>query len=424
MLQPPVRDIFAVLDWIMSRQVHEYLDVAGRPVGEGRAAAVKNVPTEMQICPYAGSRHHHGRPMNVSALRQMMPDWDHTLTVLSWLSQRYGARQQREITTHDDLSLVVSTGVFLADFLVLRRRQPLRSGAIPVLISGLYKVCLGFQLATFLASLQERFTGRSPDPLPDAGGFYAYLEAHELLIGEAEVCAGSPAMIMQAYDAMTRPQAVEQDALPPVCSRLEIVWEQFDVFTDAAAGLWQQLVLYVLGAPQFCPNLEEPRLPSDAQQRLNACLKQRATELLAEQKGLVVDIAHGAVEFYRGAGAVCRIEPTDRSSSPPGKQPDSLATTVLAWLKEAAPDDMRTHAAVVAGALGAQLGPYDLFEAHVLSRLNQHLRCLMAALGLDEPGEALTCSALSHICGTTLRDWGNDRRFDTPGQSEGDSCIR
>src|SRR6516225_4106903 len=210
MQRPPACDALGILHWIMSRQVHEYLDVAGRPIGEGRAAAFKNVPTEMQICPYAGTRHHHAKPMNVSALRQMMPVWDHIITLLSWLSRRYGARHKREIATHDDLALVVGAGVFLADFLALRRRQRLPSGAIPVLISGLYKVCLGFQLATFLSSLQERFTGRSPDPLPDAAGFYAYVEAHELLIGDAEVCAGSPAMIMQAYDAMTRPQAVDQ----------------------------------------------------------------------------------------------------------------------------------------------------------------------------------------------------------------------
>jgi hypothetical protein len=360
----------------------------------------------MQICPYAGSRHHHAKPMNVSALRQMMPVWDDILTMLSWLSQRYCSRQQEAITTYDDLSLVVSAGVFLADFLVLRRRQPLRSGAIPVLISGLYKVCLGFQLATFLASMQVQFTGQRPDPLPDAAMFYAYLEAHELLIGEAEVCAGSPAMIMQAYDAMTRRRAVEQETLPPDCSRLDIAWEQFDVFTDAASSLWYQLVLYVLEAPQFCPKLEEPRLPSDAQHRLNGCLKRRATELLAEQRGLVVDIAHSALEFYRGAAGACPIKPADRSLSPPSQGPENLAATVLAWLNAAAPDDMRTNAAVVASALQAQLASYDLFEARVLSRLNQHFSCLLAALGLDQPDQALTYSALSHVCGRTLRDWG------------------
>jgi hypothetical protein len=406
MLQAPPRDVFQVLDWIMSRHVHEYLDVASRPIGEGRAAAFKNVRTEMQVCPYAGSRHHHAKPMNVSALRNIVPVQDDVLTMLSWLSQRYSARHKREITTYEDLSLVVSAGVFLADFLALRGRQPLRSGAIPVLISGLYKVCLGFQLAAFLASLQEQFTSQRPGPLPDAASFYADLETHQLLIGEAEVCAGSPAMIMQAYEAMTRRRAVEQEALPPDCAKLDVAWEQFDVFTSAASNLWYELVLYVLQAPRFCPKLEEARLPAEVQDRLNLCLERRAAELLAEQRGLVVDIARGAVEFYRDAAGAWVIEPANRSLPESSERPGNLAAAVVAWLTAAAPDDMQTHTAEVAGALQAQLAPYELFEAQVLSKLEQHLSILLAALGLDQSGEALTDSALSHVCGRTFRDWG------------------
>jgi hypothetical protein len=135
MVQAPTRDGYQVLDWIMSRLVHEYLDDAGRPVGEGRAAAFQQVQTEMRTCPYAGSRYHHAKPMNVSALQEM-PDWQHILKMLSWLSQRYRAAHQNEVTTCDDLAEVTSAGVFLVDFLVLRQHKPLTSHGIPVLISG------------------------------------------------------------------------------------------------------------------------------------------------------------------------------------------------------------------------------------------------------------------------------------------------
>src|SRR6516162_5753052 len=101
MLQPPARDAFQLLDWILSRHVEEYLDVAGRPIGEGRSAAIQQVPTAMQSCPYAGSRHHHAKPMNVSALRQITPLWHKIVTLLSWLSQRQRARSQSEIRTYD-----------------------------------------------------------------------------------------------------------------------------------------------------------------------------------------------------------------------------------------------------------------------------------------------------------------------------------
>src|SRR6516165_2051492 len=239
----------------MSRQVHEYLDVAGRPLGEGRTAAIQHVHTEMQSCPYAGSRHHHTKPMNVSALRNIVPVWDEIVRILAWLVQRYRDRKKKEITTYEDLTLVASAGAFLADFLVLRRHQPLRSGEIPVLISGLYKVCLGFQLGTFLGALQERFAGAAAAPLPDAAAFYAGLEEQELLIGEAEVCSGSAAMIMQAYDAIAGQHAAAPETRPPPCAGLAIAWERADVFTDHAAELWNDLVLYVIRAAQFCPKL-------------------------------------------------------------------------------------------------------------------------------------------------------------------------
>ena len=117
MLQAPPRDAFQVLDWIMSRQVHEYLDVAGRPVGEGRAAAFQQVQTEMQPCPYAGSRFHHAKLMNVTALRPIVREWEHIVTTLSWLAQRYRVQHQKEITNYEDLLLATSAGVFLTNFL-------------------------------------------------------------------------------------------------------------------------------------------------------------------------------------------------------------------------------------------------------------------------------------------------------------------
>jgi hypothetical protein len=406
MLQAPARDAFQVLDWIMSRHVHEYLDVAGRPVGEGRAAAFAHVKTEMQSCPYAGSRHRHAKPMNVTALRQIMPVWEQVITMLSWLSQRYRARNLKEVTSYEDLSLVTSAGVFLMDFVALRRHNPLGSHEVPVLISSLYKVCLGFQLAAFLGAMQERFAGEtSPPHLPDAIGFYDYLEAQGLLIGEAEVCSGPPAMIMEAYDAMTGRHTVAQEALPPECSRLLIDWEKHDVFTDHTAHLWDDLVMFVIEASQFCPELADPRLPPEVQDRLNSCLKECGAQLLAGQTGLVVDIARAAQDYLDSSIAAWLPEPPGSLVPETSPQPVSLATTVLEWLSEAARADMQTHAPVVASVLQTQLPPYDSYEAAVLIRLNQHLDCLLQALELDGPRSALTASALSHVCGRTLRDW-------------------
>jgi len=401
MAQPPARDSFQLLDWIMSRHVHEYLDTAGRPVGEGRAAAYQHVQTEMQSCPYAGSRYHHSKPMNVSALRLMIPAWDDILSMLAWLSLRFRVSQQKEVTTYDDLSQVTSSGVFLSDYLVLRKHQPLRTQQIPVLISGLYKVCLGFQLATFLGSVKGRLGGEtSPECLPDSAGFHAHLEEQNLLIGEAEVCSGSQAMIMQAYDAMTGRTDVTQEALPVECSNLNIAWEQFDVFTDHAATLWNDLTFYVIRAAQFRPELTDPELPPAVRERLNLLLKQRGNQLQDGQRGLVVDIASAMREY---CGNV--TEEIPRSAEYPTTS--SLTAIILAWLNDVAGDDMQPHAVAIANDLQSQLAPYDLYEETVLAKINDHLNMISRSLGLDIPTASLTSSSISHICGRTLRDWGD-----------------
>jgi hypothetical protein len=400
-MQPPARNAMDVLDWIMSRHVHEYRDAVDRPVGEGRAAAFQQVETEMQSCPYAGSRYHHAKLMNVTALRQM-PPWQDILTMLSWLSARYRAKFGTAIKTPDDLAAVTGAGIFLPDFLVLRQDKPLHSGELPILISGLYKVCLGFQLAY----LRERFAAEASEtPLPDAAGFYAYLEASELLIGDAEVCSGTPAMIMQAYDAIIGERSIALETLPPVCTRFEIAWDRFDDFTEHAAAIWRDLMLYAIETPRFCPRLSDPNLPPDLQRRLNARLEGRAKQILAAQTGLVVEIARTVAQ-----GAELPSHNPIEAPSPPfepaaRQRSRGLAAVVIAWLGEAASSEMRLYEQDIARALEAQLARYDDYEASVLDELNRHVSALLAALGLDQRAAVLTGSALSLVCGRTLTDW-------------------
>jgi hypothetical protein len=394
-----VQDPIDALDWILSRQVHEYLDTAGRPVGEGRSAAFQDVQTEMRSCPYSGSRYRHAKPMNATALQQM-PPWPHVLTLLGWLSQRCRIRHHAGITNSNDLARVTSAGVFLVDFLALRRHAALRSREIPALISGLYKVCLGFQLAY----LPDRFSEVTPTELPDAAGFLRYLENDELLIGEAEVCSGSPAMIMQAYDAIVSGPQVAQENLPPPCESLDVAWEQFDNFTDHASSIWRDVAMYAIRMPEFLPEISDSRLPQDVQSRLNALLQRRGTELLEEQSGLVIEIARAAQASTAAPTDALPPEPPPATDPPEIPEPGSLAATVLAWLSDSAGADVQAHAQIVASALRAQLDPYDRFEATVLAGLNEHLSGLMQSLGLD-PGAPVGAAALTRLCGRTLRDW-------------------
>jgi hypothetical protein len=400
----PARDAFQMVDWIIFQRVQQYFDESGRPIVEVGDPASRPVQTEWQVCPYSGSRFHHAKPMNVSALRHISTVWEQVLMMLSWLSRRYRAWHGSEIENYVDLSIISSSGVHLADFLVLRRHMPVRSHEIPLVITGVYKACLGFQYATYLASTEERFAGaKASHGLPDAAEFQAYLEDHGLLFGEHEVCAGSAAQIMEVYDAMSGRLAVAPEPLPLECARLEIAWDQFDLFTRHASGLCHDLVLYAAEASRYCPELADRRLPQDVRHRLNACLKQHWEQLMAGQSGPVVSTAR-VTQNYGDRPTAGPPEPLE----PPGQvaPPGSLAATVLAWLNEVAGDGMQTHGPVVASALQAQLAPYDLCEAKVLAGLNERVSYMMQALGLDRPDVALTASALSRVCGRTPRDWG------------------
>jgi hypothetical protein len=124
-----------------------------------------------------------------------------------------------------------------------------------------------------------------------------------------------------------------------------------------------------------------------------------------EQKGLVVDIARAA-QGCLDIPAIWQSKPSEALVPTPSLPSGGLAEVVLAWLNEAAPAEMQVYGQVVSSALQAQLAPHDLYEATVLDRLNQHLSCLMHALGLGRPSTPLSASALSQVCGQTLRDWG------------------
>jgi hypothetical protein len=386
------RDSYPIVDWIVSRRVHEYADATGRPVGEGRSAAFQDLRTEMRTCPYAGSRYHHAKPMNFTALQQM-PAWPQILEMLAWLSRRSQARYGSGILNSNDLARVTGAGVFLADFLALRRRNLLVSGQIPVTLSGLYKVCLGFQLAY----MGERYVkDAAPTELPDADGFLAYVEETELLIGDTEVCAGSPSMIIQAYEAIVGGRATGIEQPPDSYATLEIDWNEFDTFAEHAGELWRELVVYALRTWAFVPQLSDTRLPSDIQERLNERLRGHATQLLAQQTGLLTDIA-------REVQSHLEIPTPEPNPIDPG-EPGYLSTVILKWLHAVCETDVRQYAAIVAEALRGQLGSYELYEEQVLGSLNQHLDRMQHALDF-ETAAPLTAVALSRVYGRTLRDW-------------------
>jgi hypothetical protein len=389
-VQAPVNTAFDALEWIVSRHVHEYLDEVGRPVGEGRSEAFQTVETEMRRCPYAGVRQNHVKPMNATAL-QRMPPWPDVLTMLSWLSQRYSSTHGREVATSDDLAQVTGAGIFLADFLALRRDNPLESGNLPVLISGIYKVCLGFQLAYLVEGFSEH---GQPVILPDAKGFYSYVEKNELLIGESEVCSGSAAMIMQAYEAIVKRRAVSVELLPSPCPALKIDWDRFDSFVSHASRIWRELVKYAIKFLPFCPQLDEPQLPRGLQDRLNTLLRERAGDFASGRKSLVIDLASGVLE-----------ENKNQAIAEPARPVAKTAAKTPRWLRELAGTRMEPYLPLIASAFHIRFAHYGEYQQQMLASVNGNMRSLLDALRMGATQDLLTLTEVGQVCGFNNHDW-------------------
>src|SRR5579862_9090584 len=119
-------------------------------------------------------------------------------------------------------------------------------------------------------------------------------------------------------------------------------------------------MLFVMQMPRFVPEIADPRLPPGVHSRLNFLLKERGARLLAEQTGLVVEIARAVQKFGVGpADGLPQEEPGPRESSS-GCPPGSLAATVLEWLNHVDGADMQVFAPVVVSALQSRLAPYDI----------------------------------------------------------------
>lgn len=402
----------AIFDWLLNSRLHEYRDVDHRPMGEGRSRAYQETHTEFKACPYPGTRYHHPYPMNASALQSILPEWQHALVLLSWLGQRYRNFNQTGITTFYDLARVSGYGVFLSDYLVLRRDNPLQSGGIPVLLSGLYKVCLGFQQATFLAMMHDKFIPPEEKKLPDAPGFYAWLEAHKLLIGDDEVCGGSEAMINRAYECMrglhATPTRVEDDL--PQLQAMQIDWDAYDLFVANTANLWRKAILSAILMRGFGIQINEPSIPTGLQQAINAWLKESFGQMLSRQTGLAVNVAQMTLEesgrslsewvqvqheFMHEIGYTeTSVQPTD----------STLAQGILSAL--ANQFELGEHRRAIADNAHQQAARYKSFEAAILQSFNQHLLQIQSALGYaNEDGNSLESADLSNIYGVTPTDW-------------------
>ena len=162
--------------------LHLLLDEDGRPLGEHN---VRPDASERSACPYDDRR--QGQPMNSAALKQVAGEWTAILSLL-------GAAAAQQDGTVSGLWRA-SAGCVLA--------APLAGAPVPRALSALYKTALGLNQA--LLRLLLSTDGLAGLPAADLGGgaaFAAWCDREGLLFGREQVCAGSPAQIGAAWDAL------------------------------------------------------------------------------------------------------------------------------------------------------------------------------------------------------------------------------
>jgi len=206
----------------------ELRDEDGRPLEEGKAPAalLHDVPLERRTCPYVGGRHLHAHPMNTSALRQVRDHWPQILGGIHRVRSALLAGRATAPAGLDwiwELSGVLSV---LPTFLAFRGGSPL-GGAVPALVSALYKVVVGihhFAAELRLTSLAQgkAWTGRALEP----ACLHAELERTGALIGPEEVCAGPPGMIEEVLAAVGEQPPAPRDDGEDLAALIGPAWSE------------------------------------------------------------------------------------------------------------------------------------------------------------------------------------------------------
>jgi len=157
-------------------------DTDGRPLAEGAAPQRVQAPTEIVACPFDGDR--AGRPMNLSAWRQVARGFDHALAELCAVSG----------PTASDAWLATSR---------VRWRPLVHDEPVPVAVAVGYKLALGLQRP--LTSWLLLAPGAADRPLAELvapDDLLGRLDEEGWLVGARQACPAPPARIVEAWRAL------------------------------------------------------------------------------------------------------------------------------------------------------------------------------------------------------------------------------
>jgi hypothetical protein len=224
-----------------------FVDCQGRPLGEVNAPAplLEGVPLQLQTCKYAGSRHLHPLPMNISALRQMTENWAEVLAGVRFLRASYLRCFGLTELNHGHAWRLSRMGTALPAYLLCRPQARIADGSIPLSVALVYKV-----LAGVFQALQHRYLfavamGQPLQGEPIPADVLAHAEQNEMLLGKTGVCAGPNARILELLEQLLSNAAPEPAT---DCNELErVLGDPLPFFRYGTADVALQLGKFVFG---------------------------------------------------------------------------------------------------------------------------------------------------------------------------------
>jgi len=368
------------------RSVFALFDDEGRPLGEGNAPEEKLRGVELQwfTCKYAGSR--HGRPMNVSGLRQMTSQWNELLSLIAWLRVKYLERSQ---ATELDLGGTWKLSMFvcmLPYYLHYRRDAPVGDRELPALLASAYKLLAGIfqavehKIAFGMAMGLDLHAPITPEEL------ITYADDNSVFEGKDGVCSGPPHLISQAVTLVVRgtggPEPSDRGFAPLIGDI-----DRASSFVDAA--LRMELAKRVF-------QIESVLLEADLHRRV--CAVDPPSELAERVR------AH-----YQGLTRPFQVLLHSDFGSELGRALSSRLSSELAALgsplefRVVEPQGERAEADPTTRALLAALDRYTLLEQSALRAFTTVQREIDMALGRTSNAE-LTRGHLTDAFGGTPRD--------------------
>ncbi len=195
----------------------KFRDSENRLLGENKVPFEFHTdePMELVECPYAGSRHKHFKPMNVSALKQITSHWSEILNAFCCLRSFLLSQKTGSKITILDLYKLSIAGYLMPSFLFYRAKDAFVDGELPAVVATIYKASLGLVNAVQVMLTKRLVLSRYNEQMEvSAEAFYLFAENEKLFIGPWEVCAGTPNQIKELLKVMLSDKIDETAQIP------------------------------------------------------------------------------------------------------------------------------------------------------------------------------------------------------------------